>query len=166
MNHNAKHGFNFHVEVVHPDGRVSQRETVHNITPLEGRNHIASVVYKAGTQVPTWYIGLFEGNYTPQPDVKASNIAAAAAECIAYAAAQRVPFVPGAVVDGSVDNSASKAEFVMTANKTIYGGFIVSASPKGATTGVLISAMRFSSPKVLGTGDKLNVVAVNSLVSA
>lgn len=166
MKNNAEHGFSFLVEVEHPDGRVSQRELLHNLTPIEGRNHIASVVYKMGIQVPTWHIGLFEGNFTPQPDVKASTIAALAVECIAYASAQRVAFVPGAVVDGTVDNSANKAEFVMTANKLVYGGFIVSASPKGATTGVIISAMRFSSPKALSIGDKLNVVAVNSLVSA
>jgi len=88
MNNTAEHGFNFLVEVEHPDGRVSQRETVHNLTPIEGRNHIASVIYKQGTQVPTWFIGLFEGNYTPQPDVKASTIAAAAAAWAAWAAAR------------------------------------------------------------------------------
>ncbi|MNV57580.1 hypothetical protein D3C71_1499190 [compost metagenome] len=166
MNTGGKSGFDFFVEVVHPDGRVSQRERVHNLMPDEGRDHGTGVIFKAALQVPTWYIGLFEGNYTPQPDVKASTIAAQASECTTYSAAQRVAFVPGAVANGSVDNGANKAEFVMTAAKTVYGGFIASASPKGATTGVLISAVRFTSPKVLDVGDKLNVVAVNSLLSA
>ncbi|MES2247583.1 MAG: hypothetical protein V4645_09890 [Pseudomonadota bacterium] len=166
MNTRGKSGFDFFLEVVRPDGRVSQRERVHNLMPDEGRDHGTGVIFKGAQQVLTWYIGLYEGNYTPQPDAKASTIAALAAECTTYSSAQRVAFVPGAVANGSVDNGANKAEFVMTAAKTVYGGFIVSASPKGATTGVLISAVRFTSPKVLDVGDKLVLVAANSLVSA
>ena len=166
MNSNAAHGFIYEVVVRKPDGTLTQRERVKNLTPVEGLNHFSSVVFKSGLQVATWYIGLFEGNYTPTDDVKAATIAALASECTAYGSAQRVAFVPGAVANGSVDNSASKAEFVMTAARTVYGGFIVSASPKGATTGVLVSAVRFTSPKVLAIGDVLVVVAANSLVSA
>jgi hypothetical protein len=166
MNTGGKSGFDFFVTVEHLDGSVSQRECVHNLMPDEGRDHVPGVIFKGALQVPNWYIGLYEGNYTPQPDVKASTIAALASECTTYSSAQRVAFVPGAVANGSVDNGANKAEFTMTAAKTVYGGFIASASPKGATTGVLISAVRFASPKVLAVGDKLNVVAVNSLVSA
>lgn len=166
MKSNVAHGFVYEVGVRKPDGSLIQRERVKNLTPIEGLNHFTSVVFKSGLQVATWYIGLYEGNYTPTPDVKASTIAALAAECTAYASAQRVSFVTGSVANGSVDNSANKAEFLMTAAKTVYGGFLVSASPKGATTGVLGSAVRFTSPKVLAVGDVLVVVAANSLLSA
>jgi hypothetical protein len=162
----AESGFTYIVEVVSPDGRRSQREVVHNLIPTEGLNHMMGVTFKGATQVATWFIGLFEGNYTPVPTTAAATIAAAATECTAYTPGARVEFVEGAVAAGAVDNSASKAEFTFTADKTIYGGFIGSASPKGATTGVLISAVRFASPKVLTTGDVLSVTAGNSLVSA
>lgn len=166
MNSKAESGFTYVVEVIHPDGRVSQREVVHNLIPTEGLNHQQSVTFKGATQVTTWFIGLYEGNYTPVAGVTAATISADSTECTAYTPGARVEFVEGAVAAGSVDNSASKAQFTFTAAKTVYGGFISSASPKGATTGVLISAVRFASPKNLAIGDVLSVTAANILVSA
>lgn len=166
MNSKAESGFTYVVEVIHPDGKRSQREVVHNLIPEEGLNHQQSVTFKGTTQVTTWYIGLYEGNYTPVPGITAATISAASTECTAYTPAARVEFVEGAVAVGSVDNSASPALFTFTAAKTVYGGFIVSASPKGATTGVLISAVRFASPKTLAIGDVLSVTAANILTSA
>lgn len=162
----AGHGFTYIVEVVDRQGNVSQREVVHNLTPVEGLNHMMAVTFKQATQVPTWFIALFEGNYTVVPTLTAATFPAAATECTAYTPSQRVEFVEGDVVNGSVDNSASRAEFTFTSAKTVYGGVITSSAAKGSTTGVLISAVRFASPKVLDVGSVLRVTAGNSLVSA
>jgi hypothetical protein len=162
----AELGFTYVVEVIHPDGSRSQGETKHNLVPTEGRDHIMGVVFKSVGQVATWYIGLYEGNYTPVAGDTAATIAASSTECTAYTPAARVEYVEGAVLDGAIDNGASKANFTFTAAKTVYGGFIVSSSPRGGTTGTLISAVRFSSPKVLAIGDVLSVAAGMSLVSA
>lgn len=169
MNHlqsQAEGGFTYTVEVVDRNGNVSQRETVHNLIPGEGLDHMMSVVFKGTAQVPTWFIALFEGNYTPVPTLTAATFPAAATECTAYTPTQRVEFVEGSVANGAVDNSASRAEFTFTSAKTIYGGVITSSAAKGSTTGVLISAVRFASPKVLDVGSTLRVIAGNSLVSA
>lgn len=166
MNSKAESGFTYVVEVIHPDGSRSQREVVHNLIPEEGLNHQQSVTFKGTTQVTTWFIGLYEGNYTPVAATSAATISAAATECTSYTPAARQEFVSGAVAAGSVDNSASKALFTFTAAKTIYGGWIGSASPFGSTSGVLISAVRFASPKVLAIGDQLSVTAANILTSA
>lgn len=166
MNSKAALGFTYIVEVVSPDGTVSQRETVHNLIPVEGLNHMMAVTFKRSTPVDTWYIALYEGNYTPVPLLTAAKFPAAATESIAYTPDARVPFVAGDIANGAVDNAAARAEFTFTAPKTIYGGAILSASPKGATTGVVISAVRFASPKVLEVGSTLRVLAGNSLVSA
>lgn len=165
MKTEAEIGFTWFVELEHTDGRV-EREEVHNLFPLEGLNHLMSVAYKSGTQVGTWYIALYEGNYTPQPGITAADFPATAQECTAYVGSARKEFVTGSVSSGSVDNSASRAEFELTADKTIYGGVITSSSTKGSTNGVLTSAVRFSSPKVCETGSILRVVASNSLTSA
>lgn len=162
----AEMGFTFYVEVLDRHGRVGQREVVHNLIPQEGLDHTMGVVFKSATQVPTWYIALYEGNYTPVPGTKASTFPTDATECTAYSQSTRVEFNEGAVITGSVDNSANRAEFTFTQSKTVYGGVISSAAAKGATTGVLISAVRFSSPKVLETGDTLRVIAANSLISS
>lgn len=129
------------------------------MTPIESLNHVIATEFLGGTPVTAWYIGLFEGNYTPTPDVKASTLPGLATECTAYASTTRVPFVPGAVANGAIDNSANLAQFVMTADKTIYGTFIVSAPAKGATTGVLADVVRFASPKFQPAGSTLSVLA-------
>ena len=169
MNHdqpiNAHAGVNYTIEVIR-GGAVVDSETVHNLMPEEGRNHAVSVITKGATQVPTWYIGLFEGNYVPVDSDKASTLPTSATECTAYLPATRVEFVEGAVAAGVVENTASRAEFTATGAKTIYGAFLVSAQAKGAITGVLMSAARFTAPKVLQIDDVLRVTASFSLTSA
>ena len=143
MNHDqtirASAGATYTIEVIR-GGAVVDSETVHNLMPEEGRNHAVSVIVKGATQAPTWYIGLFEGNYVPVDADKASTFPTSATESTAYLPATRVEFVEGAVAAGVVENTASRAEFTFTAAKTIYGAFLVSAQAKGAITGVLMSA--------------------------
>ena len=169
MNHdqpiNAHAGVNYTIEVIR-GGAVVDSETVHNLMPEEGRNHAVSVITKGATQAPAWYIGLFEGNYVPVDSDKASTFPTSATECTAYLPATRVEFVEGAVAAGVVENTASRAEFTANAAKTIYGAFLVSAQAKGAITGVLMSAARFTAPKVLQIDDVLRVTASFSLTSA
>ncbi|MDP9895380.1 hypothetical protein J2W32_004478 [Variovorax boronicumulans] len=159
MDSEIKTGATYRVEVVAPDGTASQHSVEHNLVPMEGLNHMAAVIFKAGTQVNPWFIAPFEGVYTPTGNETAATIAAAAQESTAYGAAARLEFVEGAVTAGAVDNTANKAEFVFNASKVLRGVFIVSASPKGATTGTLISVVRFSSPKTVDSGSTLRVTA-------
>jgi hypothetical protein len=166
MNSSAEEGFTYTVEVIHPNGTRSQREVVHNLVPTEGLNHMMSVTFKGATPASSWFLGVYEGNYTPTSSITAATIAATATESTAYASATRVPCLFGAVTSGAVDNSASPALFAMTADKTLYGGFMVSSSTKAGASGVLTSAVRFSSPKVLENGDTLSVIAGNTLTSA
>lgn len=165
MNTESRAEFTWHLELVHRDGRV-ELETLHNLQPEEGRDHMMKAIWKGGTQVSTWYIALFEGNYTPQPDIKAADFPTVAQECTAYSSTTRKEFVSGPVSSGALDNSANRAEFEFTADKTVYGGVITSSSTKGSTNGVLISAVRFASPKVCEAGSILRVVAANSQISA
>ncbi|MFC4923580.1 hypothetical protein [Delftia deserti] len=147
-------------------GQVIDREVVHNLMPEEGRNHGVSVMLKGATQAATWYIGLFEGNYVPVDSDKAATFPTLATECTAYAPATRVAFTSGAVAAGTTDNTASRAEFTFTSAKTVYGAFLTSAQAKGAVTGVLLSAARFTQPKALQVDDVLRVTASFSLQSA
>ena len=150
--------FKYLVEVIRA-GVVIDSETVDNIVPTEGLNHILNTVLKGGTPIAAWYVGLFEGNYTPVAGLTAATITGAATECTAYAESTRVAWTGGTVASGAVDNTASKAEFSINAAKTVYGGFLISASAKSATTGTLISAVRFATAKVLESGDVLRITA-------
>jgi len=152
-------GLVYTVEVVNKNGEVSQIETIHNRIPTEGLNHVLNTVFKGGAQYSSWYLGLYEGTYTPTDGDTAASVASSATECTAYAESTRQAFTSGAVASGTLDNTASRAEFTMSANKTVYGGFLVSSSTKGGTNGVLLSIVRFSSPKVLESGSTLRVTA-------
>jgi hypothetical protein len=165
MNSNVDLGFTWRLRLLDRYGRVIENETVHNLTPIEGLTYLMNAGFKGGQQGSSWYIALFEGNYTPTADITAATFPGLATECTAYESATRPLFNPGAVVAGSLDNSASLAEFKLTADKTIYGGVLTSASAKGAITGVITSAVRFSSPKNPESGSTLQVIAGNSLTS-
>lgn len=160
----ARIGFVYNTRIIRVDGSIEE-ETTHNIMPTEALNDLLGVWLKSGTQSPNWYLTLFEGNYFPDSLLTAANFASVATECTAYNPSSRVAWIPGTVNAGAVDNGASRGVFTMTAPKTVYGGALLSSSTKGGTTGKLGSAVRFSSPKVLGTGDQLSVAAGISLIS-
>jgi hypothetical protein len=165
MNTKIHPGFTYLVEVV-KDGVVVDSEVVHNLMPTEGLNYMLSTAIKGTAGLSPWYIGLYEGNYTPVGTDTAAGFPAAATETTAYTEATRVEFNEGTVAAGAADNSANRAEFTFNAAKTVYGGFISSASAKGGVSGVLLSAVRFSSPKVLEIGAVLRVTAGFTLASA
>jgi len=136
-------------------GELIEREAVHNLVVNEGLDHVLNTVFHSGTQIGTWHLGLFEGNYTPAANVTAATIAAQATESTAYDEATRPEYVEAAAANQSVTNSANKATFTINATKTIYGAFLVSNSTKGSTSGTLFSAARFNSPKQVVDDDQL-----------
>jgi len=160
-------GFTWHIERVRKsDGAVLEREEIHNLVPVEGLNYLISTALKNGVPFANFYVGLFEGDYDPVPTDTAAAFTAAATELVAYTEVNRPTLVLGAVANGTVDNTAAKAEFTGTTNgKRAQGGFISSAPTKGAATGVLVSAVRFPSPKPLDAGTILRVTAGFSAVS-
>lgn len=166
MNEHLKGGFTYLVEVIDRHGNVVDAEFVKNLMPAEGISHVLNTILKGGAQNTSWFIGLYEGNYNPVGSETAATFPTAATECAAYSETTRVQFVPGAIAGGSVDNAANRAEFTLSATKTIYGGFISSASAKGSTSGTLLSVVRFGSPKSLDSGSVLRVTAGFTMASA
>jgi hypothetical protein len=158
-------GFTYHVDIVR-DGEVIDCWDVDNIIPTEGINYLLGSSLAGSTAYPTWYLGLFEGNYTPVATDIAATFATLALESSAYALTTRTPWVPGGVSGGSVTNTLSVAAFTMNATKTIYGAFMVPVSAKNALSGVLLSAARFPSPKSVVANDIIQVTSGLTLVGA
>jgi hypothetical protein len=157
-------GFTYHFEQ-YRNGRLVDEWDATNIMPTQGLNHILSVVVGAGSQNNTWYVGIFEGNYTPVAGDTMATFPASATESSAYTEASRPAFVESSPSGGSTSNSASKAEFTMNATKTIYGCFLSSVATKNGTTGVLLSASKFGTAKAVDSGDVLRVTATLTLTS-
>ena len=154
----AAAGFTYHWELERPDGTVD-RWVDKNLLPTEVLNYMLSTAFRDGAKQSSWYVAIYEGNYTPTADVTAATFPSLATECTSYSAATRPAYVSSAPAGGSIDNAASRAEFTATADKTIYGGALVSAATKGSTSGVLGSIVRFASPKPFVTGSVLRCTA-------
>lgn len=126
-----------------------------NLVVDEGLNSMLNVVFNAATQIGTWYLGIFEGNYTPVAALTAATVTLNSTECIAYTETTRPVYTEAASTAKSTTNSASKATFTFNATKTIYGAFLVSVSAKSGTTGTLFSAARFATAKSVVSTDQL-----------
>lgn len=137
------------------DGKVIDEGEDHNLVTDEGINYLLAAGLAAGSAIGTWYLGLFEGNYTPVTTDTAANIAANSTESSAFAAGVRQVWTPGAVAGKAVSNAASRGDFVFNATKTIYGAFLASNPTIGSTTGKLFAAARFGTAKVVANLDEL-----------
>jgi len=147
-------GGSFHGQHIR-GGEVIDEWEDHNLVVNEGLNSLLNIMFHGSTQIGTWYVGVFEGNYTPVATVTAASITADSTECTAYDETARVEYNEAAAASQSITNSANKATFTFNATKTIYGAFLVSASAKSATSGTLFSAARFSSSKAVVDDDQL-----------
>lgn len=147
-------------------GRIIEEFVEKNLVVNEGLNALLDIMFHGGTQVATWYIGLFEGNYTPVATVTAATITSASTECTAYDESTRVAYNEAAASSQSITNAANRASFTFNATKTIYGAFLVSASTKSATTGTLFSAARFAASKSVVSSDELLLTYTFTAASA
>ena len=143
------------------DGKLLWKEKTTNIVPNEGLNAILNIMFHASTQITTWYVAIFENDYTPL----ATNTYAAPGytECITYDEATRPAYVEAAASGQSITNSASRAAFTINASKTIYGGSLVGGGT-GATTkgdaaggGTLFCSSKFAIAKPVVATDVLKV---------
>jgi hypothetical protein len=142
------------------DGEVIDTWKEPNLVVDQGLTYILDTALSGGTQLNNWYIGIFKNNYTPVAADTAATFpgVGAALEAISeYSEAARPSWVEAGVTAKTITNTASPAVFTFASGVTIYGAFLVNTSTKGGTTGTLAAASKFSSSRVMLTGDKLNV---------
>lgn len=156
LNGSTNVGGVFEFELVR-DGKVIDKWSDHNLVTNEGLNDLLQVYLGNGTQKATWYVGLFEGNYTPVATLTAATVASDATECVAYAEATRPEWAEAAAASQQITNTASKAAFTINATKTVYGAFLISNSTKGGTTGTLFAISRFAVSRAVVAEDQLLV---------
>lgn len=161
----AHFGFHYDIETV-KDGVVIDHDRVYNLIPIQGLNYIIEASLRNGTPFPAIYVGLFEGAYTPVPGDTMAAFPGAATELTAYAESTRQVVTLAAADGGVSESSAAKAVVTGSTNgKQAQGAFISSSPTKGSTTGVLLSAVRFPSPKPLDAGTVLRITCGFSAAS-
>ena len=147
-------------------GVVIDEFDIDNIVVDQGLDYALNAAFGLTSALPSWYIGLFEGNYTPAASVTAATITGLSTECTAYASGTRPVWTTVTSNAQSLTNGASRASFVFNATKSIYGAFLVSSSTKSGTTGTLFSAARFTTAKAVDSGDELLVTYVLTAADA
>jgi hypothetical protein len=134
-----------------------------NLLPDEGLIYLLSVGLNNGTKIPTWYLSLYAANYTPLPSLTAASYPATASEITSntegYIESTRRVWTPTAPTTPLIDNLSNKASFtIATASSlTVNGAALLSEATKGAVTGKLISATKFSAPRTLYNTDVFNL---------
>lgn len=133
----------------------------YNRVVLQGRNHILDVILGNAAKIATWHIAPFAGNVTPQDNLTAATFASTTTEFVFYEEVARQAFTEsGTATGGVLGNLSDRAEIVVggggSPQDTIHGLGILSASGKGSTSGVLLSAARLPSARTnLQVGDNL-----------
>jgi hypothetical protein len=164
MENNLKVGGVFTIEHYNKDGDLLAVWEEKNLVTNEGLNDLLNEALSAAGNARSWYVGLFESNYTPT----SADTAAVPGftESTAYDEATRPAWTDAGASSQQITNSASKAVFTMNATKTIYGAFLSSLSTKGGVTGVLFASSRFSASRAVVATDVLNITYTIQAASA
>lgn len=134
-----------------------------NLLTDEGLTHMLAVVLGGSAKISQWYLALYSGAISPAAGWTAANFAATANEIVSgtegYSETTRRLFQPGAATANTIDNTANKGSFtIVTASSlTVQGAALLSDNTKGSTSGTLVSATRFTTPRVLQNTDVYNV---------
>lgn len=157
-------GFVYEGDILMPDGTVIANGRDLNLVPQVGINHLAALLRGTGTPISSWYIGVFEGNFVPTSATTAANLQINAQESQAYSESARPEW--NETYDGVsvITNLNNRAEFSFTANKRLYGAFLISSATKGGDSGVLLSIARFGSPYDVPAGTTFRLAISTTLL--
>lgn len=166
MNALAACGFTYDVNTrLKLDGSLLSRITAKNRVPAEGLNDIATAYFKGGAGPANLYIGLWSGAHAPTGNETAATLLSLVTEVTGYTQANRLLLDLGAVTSGSCSNAASLARFDMNAAGTVNGAFVSTTQTKGASTGKLLSVVRFANPRTVDEAVYLEVLSIFQFIS-
>jgi hypothetical protein len=147
----------YKIECFDANGNLKWVDEFDNLVVTAGLNDSLDKHFKGSSYTAAWYVGLTGSSPTfAAGDTMSSH--AGWTENTDYGEANRPALSLGSVASGSVDNSASKAQFSINATATIGGAFVVTNNTKGGTTGTLYGGGAFSEGnRSVVNGDVLNV---------
>lgn len=150
-------GFVWDVEIRNKHGEVIHHNKETNLIPNEGLDFLIRAPFGLAASVEKFYLGLYRGNYIPKPTVTAEDIPLVIQEMQDYEEQERPLWDCTETGTGLLDNTASKAEFTITQDRRIYGAFLSSTNIKNSSVGLILSCVRFASPKDVTTGDVVRI---------
>jgi len=145
-------------------GNLKWVEEFDNLVVGEGLAKYLDATLKTGLASPAWYVGLKGTGTVVNADILSSH--GGWSEINPYSG-NRPAWTPGSITGTTtrtVDNSASKAVFSITAALTVYGAFM--ASVNTGTSGTLLGAGDFGTPRAVEIGDTLSVTVTCTQTSS
>ena len=147
------------------DSALLSHITAKNRVPMEGLNDIVTAYLKGGAGPANLYIGLWSGAHTPTGTETAGTLLSVVTEFTDYTQPNRLLLDLGTVTNGSVSNAAALARFDMTGTGTVNGAFLSTVQAKGATTGKILSVVRFANPRAVDNSVYLDVLSGFQFIS-
>lgn len=138
-------------------------QTTHNLVVNEGLAHLLNVAMGATAKPAGYYLALFSGATAPSANWTAANFASVAAEIVSmtegYTSATRPQWTPQNTSVNSIDNfnAVAKVTIATSSQLTVTGAALLTNSTKGGTTGVLISASKYTAARVFQDGDEYEI---------
>lgn len=139
-----------------PKGEIIWHDFVANLVVDEGLDDALDKHLRGSAYTAAWYMGLTgtTPSFAAGDDMTTH---AGWTENTTYSQGTRPSITFAAVSGKSTDNSGSPCVFSINGAATLGGGFVVSNSTKGGTSGILYGGGAFSGgDKTLGNGDTLN----------
>lgn len=134
-----------------------------NLIPTEGLAHILNVALGTTPKPSSYHLALFSAAAQPAANWTAASFASTASEIVSmtegYSSATRPTWTPANTSTNSIDNMAAVAKVTMktASSLTVQGAAMLTSSAKGGTTGALISASKYASPRVFQDGDTYEI---------
>ena len=130
-----------------------------NTVTLQFLDQMLGDWFNSGSPPTGFYIAPFTNNTAPSSALTAATFAGTQGEYTGYTQATRVEWVSnGASAAQTVSNSNAPAEFTIgSAATTIRGAGLLTASAKGAGTGVLVAAALFDAGNTLNSASTLKI---------
>lgn len=134
-----------------------------NLIPTEGLAHILNVALGTTPKPASYHLALFSAAAQPAANWTAASFATTASEIVSstegYSSATRPTWTPANTSTNSIDNMAAVAKVTMktASSLTVQGSAMLTSSTKGGTTGALISASKYATPRVFQDGDTYEI---------
>lgn len=138
------------------DGEWSCTE---NLVVTEGLAHILNVALGSTAKPTGYYLALFGGATAPAANWTAANFSSTASEIVSvtegYTNATRPVWTPANTANGSISNLSTTASLTIATAATlnVTGAALLTNSTRGGTSGVLVSATKFSVARSFQNGD-------------
>ena len=136
-----------------------------NLIPTEGLAHILNVALGTTPKPASYHLALFSAAAQPAANWTAASFATTASEIVSstegYSSATRPTWTPTNTATNSIDNmtagNVAKVTIRTASSLTVQGAAMLTSSSKGGTTGALISASKYATPRVFQDGDTYEI---------